>query len=91
MMATLLEEVKELIDSHPEANVYELQSLRLAGDLIWLCRRLLFDEEIPESIWPRITVDEYRKMPNRFELLEGRIWPKDWELYEEAERRDARF
>ena len=89
-MPTLLAELKELIERHPEADFYELQCLRLAGDLLVLCREELFGERISESIWPRMTRDEYFKLPDRFELIEGRARPKDWEMYVEAQARKKR-
>ena len=80
-MAILLDEIKELIAKHPEANLYEIQCLRFAGDLLIICKEHLYGEKIPPSEWPLLTIDEYDKMPGRFELIYGRLRPRDWDLY----------
>ena len=88
-MPGLIEEVQRLIEAHPEADYYELQCLRLAADLLALVREVRFGETVPESVLPRMTIDEYVKLPDRFELIEGRVHPKHWDLYAEGERKPA--
>ena len=83
--ATLLDEIHALQDRYAGANLHERQVLDLAASLL----ETVYEEETgrPPDRVTRMTVDDYMEMPNRFELLEGRIRPKHWGYWEDLYNR----
>jgi hypothetical protein len=83
--STLLDEIHALQDRFVDSNRNERQVLDLAASLL----EIIYEEETggPPARVTRMATEDYFAMPNRFELLDGRIRPKYWGYWEDLYNR----
>jgi len=79
---SLLDEIHQLREKYAQADRYERMVLDLAASLLELIQ-----EETTGTPPERVTLwnrERYELLPDRFEMLSGRIHPKHWQLYEDS-------
>jgi hypothetical protein len=79
---SLLDEIYQLREKYAQANRYERMVLDLAASLLELIQ-----EETTGTPPERVTqwnFERYELLPDRFEMLSGRVIPKHWQLYEDS-------
>jgi hypothetical protein len=83
--STILEEIHALQDRHADANRFERQALDLAASLL----EIIYEEETgcPPDRLTIMASKDYLAMPDRFELIYGRVRPKHWGYWEDLYNR----
>jgi hypothetical protein len=85
---SLLDDIHELQKRHESADRYERVCLDLAASLLENIEELRTNKQPTQvTIWNR---EDYFDLPDRFELIDGRIRPKEWNFYADLpEERDS--
>jgi hypothetical protein len=76
---SLLDEIYQLRKKYAQADRYERMVLDLAASLL----ELVYEETTGKTparvtLWNR---ERYELLPDRFEMVSGRVHPKHWQLY----------
>ena len=80
---SIAQSISEIADRHTSAVVYTRATLKLAIALLQMIEA--FPDRPPTPV--KFTIEEYLALPDRFELLEGELYPKHWSLYERGDTR----
>jgi hypothetical protein len=79
---SLLDEIHQLREKYAQADRYERMVLDLAASLL----ELIYEETTGRppgrvTLW---TFEQYELLPDRFEMLSSRVFPKHWQLYADS-------